>query len=136
MGIFRKLGWAHRILLATWCALAIFLAWRGTFPNPYLLYVRRITAPQPYPFILVGIELLLSAIVFATAGWALAGRAWQRVWRAFLCGAVSGVIGVSAAIGAMHMPDHYVYFAWAMLAMSALCIVLGIAALAAAIIGK
>ena len=120
-------GWQRGILLATWCALALFLAWRGTFPNPYLLYVRGIAAPQPYPFTLIGIELLLSAIVFATAGWALAARSWCRAWRAFLCGGVAGAIGMIVVLGAMHMPDHYAYFGLAMIAIAVVSIVLGIA---------
>lgn len=111
--------WRHvpAWLAAIWCLLAMLLAWLGTLPDQYLIQVRGITAPQPYPYTAIGIEMLLSALVFTALGWACAEISWRRVGKMALSLLLATSVGVLAALGTMHMPAHFVYFALSMLAL-------------------
>jgi drug/metabolite transporter (DMT)-like permease len=110
------------MLFALWCLLAIQVAWQGTMPDRYLIEVRGITAPQPYPFALVGVEVLLAAAVLAMLGWALSAKSWRRTGRLTICAVVITAVSVFAALNLMHMPQHYISFTLAMLAASVLAI--------------
>lgn len=105
-----------------WCVAALDILWQGTRPDAYLIQVRGITAPQPYPFASVGIELLIAAVVLALLAWALSAQSWQRVGRLTCCAVFVTAVGVAAAAGSMHMPAHYLHFAMFMLATSVLSI--------------
>lgn len=103
-----------------WLLLAILLVWAGTFPDDYLIHVRGILEPQPYPLIVVLIELLFSAIVFWMFWWALKVHSWKRIVRSFVLAIVACATATLAALGSMHAQTHFMYFACAMLTL-ALC---------------
>lgn len=102
-------------LVVTWFSLTVFYIWAGFLPDEYLIYVRGITTPQAYPVKMILIESGISGVAFAIVAWGLSSHSWSRVAKFLVGTVIVGAIGVFAAMGAMHAPRHYVYFALGML---------------------
>lgn len=111
--------WAPKVLAGIWCVLAILLAWLGTLPNHYALH-REPPTPHAYPFLQLGIEILITAVVFAVLAWSLMASSWRRVLKTGVCFVLSGIVGFLAALGAMHAPAHFAYFGLSMLLVAVL----------------
>jgi uncharacterized membrane protein YhaH (DUF805 family) len=97
----------------------MFIGWSGTLPDEYLIYVRGITDVQPYPVCAITVELGILALSFALPAWAARARRWKRVGKMSVAAVLTGAVGIFAAMGSMHMPQHFIYFALSMLAISA-----------------
>lgn len=118
--------WTPKVLAIIWCALAVFLCWLGTLPDEYLVNVRGITTPQPYPFQQIGIEIFVTAIIFIVLGWSLIEKSWLRVCKLMAVVVLAGGIGIFAGLGAMHSAEHFINFTLSMLLVSALTLVLAL----------
>jgi hypothetical protein len=123
---------APKITAAAWCALAIFLLWAGNLPNEYLIYIRHVTAKQPYPFLATAVELVSSGIIFAAMAWAFLDQAWQRVAKLAAVFVLAVIVGVFSAPASAHTAPHFAYFALAMILTAVFAL---LAALALAILG-
>jgi len=128
--------WILSTGVAVWGAVALLIGWAGTLPDGYLIHVRGITAAQPYPAGAIAIELSIVALSLSLIVWAAVASGWKRVGRMFLAFLVSAAIGNLAALGAMHSPDHYVYFGLSMLAISAVSLLALIMLLAIRLLGR
>jgi hypothetical protein len=113
------------VLAGIWGALAILLSWLATLPNHYAIR-RDLPMPQSYPFLQLGIEILITAVVFAVLAWALTASSWRRVWKIGICFVLSGMVGLLAALGSMHAPAHFAYFGLSMLLVAVLSLLTAI----------
>jgi hypothetical protein len=98
----------HRsILLAAMTGFA-FVIYGGFQPDGYLIHVRGITAPQPYPFAAVGFFALLvlvaSVILYAVLRWpATLNVNYRLLFAALLFGAWTSLLAVTS----MHQTPYY-----------------------------
>lgn len=120
-----------RPLVMAWSVLAIMLAWAGTLPDDYLMYVRGIKEPQPYLFLPVIIVCAIAGLVLSGFSWALRAGGWRRIWRLVFCWIASAIITVCAMAGAMHASRLYAYFILAMILLSLLIFIAMLALIAA-----
>ncbi len=102
-----------RVLAALWLALAILLCWMGTLPDQFLIR-RGFTAPQPYPFLEIAVEIVLAALSFSVVGWGLMATSWARIGKLWVGVVVVGSVAVLGILNSMHAPGYIAFFALAM----------------------
>lgn len=112
-----------KIIAAIYGLMAPLLLWAGTQPDQYLIYVRGITAAQPYPTGPVSIALLMLAVPYAMFAWALRSHSWTRVWKLLLCFIADATLIVLTGITMMHAPPYHAYFLLAVLILTLLVLV-------------
>jgi hypothetical protein len=118
-------------LCAFWLVGAAVIVWSGTRPNYYLLHVRGLAGPLPYPW--HGVALVLA--IQATEAIALLAilrprtchRSWKRALTAtFLSLALCGLFFMTL----MHAPPYVVFHWWWLVSAFLVCATLLILALA------
>ena len=109
-----------KLLIGAWILGAVFVVWFGRLPNPYLLYVRHLPPPYPYPTNGVLWVLLFMAIQVVVLAIVIRPRTYSRSWlRAGLALLVSAAFFIYAALGAMHAPPYFFAYIWWSLAVVA-----------------
>ena len=110
----------NMLVAAIYVLMAVILLWVGRQPDQYLIYVRGITAAQPYPGLPVLIALLMLAVPYAMFAWALRSHSWTRVWKLLLCFIAGATLVVLTGITMMHAPPYHAYFLLAVLLLTLL----------------
>lgn len=108
--------------LAMWLAMVAFVAWQGHKPNDYLIHVRGISAPQPYPWARIMVEALCLGAAWAALAWGLTRRGWRAVAALLGTAVVAACFGVLAAWAAMHGAPHQGWFALLLQGLAALAL--------------
>jgi len=104
----------NRFLLPAYLFVGFLLViLKGFSINPYLLHVRHIPPPHPYPFQAVLLVLGFMCIqVVAVAGILRLGS-YQHSWgRALAAAGISIVFLALALLGVMHSPPFYKAYLW------------------------
>ncbi|PXX39708.1 hypothetical protein [Undibacterium pigrum] len=109
-----------KIIAAIYLVMAALLLWAGTQPDGYLINVRHIIEPQPYPVSPVLIALLMLVVPYAMFAWALRSHSWTRVWKLLLCFIADVTLIVLTGITMMHAPPYHAYFLLAVLLLTLL----------------
>lgn len=101
-------------LPAAWLIGVVAVSWSGIATDQYLLYVRGLPEPHPYP--LEGVALFVGVITVECAvAWAiLRPRSYARSWlRALFAGLFALAALVFFAMGLMHSPLYmFVHALW------------------------
>lgn len=109
-----------KLLIGIWALGAAFVVWYGRLPSPYLVHVRHLPPPYPYPTSGVLWVLLFMAIQVAALALLIRPRTYSRSWfRAGLALLVSAAFFIFAGMGAMHAPPYFFAYIWWLLAMVA-----------------
>ncbi|MET0290378.1 MAG: hypothetical protein ABW178_12180 [Pseudoxanthomonas sp.] len=101
----------HVIFLLTWALGALAIGWQARLPDGYLVHVRGITTPQPYPLQHVLTLLLVTAALTLALWVVIRPHTFQAAWeRALIALLLSAATAAYFSAGAMHMPAYYAAF--------------------------
>ena len=122
------------VLPAFWSIGVIAIASSGFATDQYLLYVRGVPEPHPYPFDGVLLFIAVATVECAVVWALLRPRSYSRSWARALFAAILAVAAVLFfAMGLMHSPLYmFVHALWltlGALALIALTLWSGVAAL-------
>lgn len=87
------------------------VAWAGTRPDDYLLHVRGIPLPHPYPWKGV-LQWAVVALIEATAFVAVLRSFKNQAAACLVCSVVAACAALSIALVAMHQPAYFIAHLW------------------------
>ena len=104
----------NRFLLPAYLFVGFFsVILRGFCLNPYLLHVRHIPLPHPYPLKGVLLVLMFMCIQVGMVAGVLRLSSYQHSWgRAVAAVGISMVFLIFALVGGMHSPPFYEAYLW------------------------
>ena len=102
------------VFLALWAGGVALLAWAGSWVDGYLVYVRNVPLPHPYPWrgvlTVCAVESLIALVFYVLIRPRTYRASWGRALAATLLGATSVVV---LGLGLMHQPPYlYALFYW------------------------